>query len=134
MDNIVKLQEHIQAYVDSKLEEHYTFDLWKHTLVNCRNKQLKQAIDLWNFFDEKFFVTNLIPDVQASSNKWDACLHIDFNWKIKDKSVHVRTILVNEKVLYVQLVDMLGLFETFGETYDFASEFDAKVVFFGKLK
>jgi len=134
MDNIVKLQEHIKAYVDRKLEENYSFDLWKDTLVKCRTNQLSLAIDLWKFFEEKFFVINLIPDIQASSNKWEPCLHIDFNWIIKEKVVGIRTILVNNKVLYVQLVDILTLFETFGEKYDFSTEFDSKIVMFGKLK
>ena len=134
MDNIVKIQEQIKTYVDNKLQKHYTFELWKDTLVKCRNDEVKQAVNLWNFFSERFFVVNLIPDVQASSNKWEPCLHIDFNWKIKDKAVQVRIILVNDKVLYVQFVDMLTLFQTFGESYDFAKEFDGKVVMLDKLK
>lgn len=105
MDNIVKLQEHIQTYVDNKLEEHYTFDLWKDTLVHCRNNQAEHAINLWNFFDDKFFITNLIPDVESiaefktfnvNPQKLEDLIHTFFNRvkldiKVKDDSGNIKS-------------------------------------------
>jgi hypothetical protein len=134
MDNIYKLKDCIQPYIERKIKERYTFDMWKETLVYCRNDDQQSAINLWNFFSDKFYVTNLNPDVEASKNPWSLTLQIEFNWKIKDKIVGIRTILIEDEIKQFGVCDQLNLFKTFGENFDFTSEFEAKIIFFDEFK
>lgn len=134
MDNIIKLQDTIKSYLETKLSSKYDFELWKNTLIHTRNNDKKAALKEWGFFSDKFSVTNLIPDIQASNDDWDPCLHIDFSWKTKDAAINIRVILVKGEVRIVQIVDMFSLMKAYGENHDFAKEFESKVVMMDAIK
>ena len=124
MENFERLQSNLKSYIEEKLDANYDFNLWKETLVCCRNNQLDSAIESWDFFKNDFTVINFIVDVRATEDEWTPTLHIEFRWDFGDNSMRIRAMLVRNAVQYVQVVDMLSLYEEFGDDYDFSKQFE----------
>jgi hypothetical protein len=124
MDNFFQLQLNIQAYIEEKLSKHYDFNLWKETLVHCRTNQLDQAVKRWGFFNDDFSAFNFIVDVIASEDEWAPTLHIDFMWNFGESAMQIRAMVVKDKVLYAQIVNMMEVHDQFGDNYDFSDEFN----------
>lgn len=124
MDNVFELQLKIKSYISSKLNKHYDFNLWKNTLVHCRNNKLDLAMKEWNFFNDDFTAFNFIVDVEASEDKWAPTLHIDFMWNFGESAMQIRAMVVKGEVLLAQVVNMMEIHDLFGEDYDFANEFE----------
>jgi hypothetical protein len=134
MENIEALQECVKSFIENKLEENYNFYFWKDILVDFRNKDIKKSIDKWSFFGGDFCVVNLIPDVRAIKDEWTPSLHVDFQWRLNRFIIPFRAILVKDKVLYTQLVDMFNVMQHFGDDFDFANQFQKNVVLLDILK
>ena len=130
MDNIFELQLKIKSYISNKLNRHYDFNLWKGTLVHCRNNQLDLAVKEWNFFNAFSFIV----DVEASEDKWAPTLRIDFRWNFGESAMQICAMVVKGEVLYVQVVNMMDIHDRFGDEYDFAKEFEKMQVAEGLTK
>lgn len=135
MENIAKLQDYICDYLDKELAKFYSFDVWKDLLVKLRHDPKNvEANKVFDRYGDAFKVRRLMVDVKASSDDWVPTLSIEYVLKINQLSVGVRAIIVKDKVLYVQLLDMFTLVEKFGEEFDYVREFEKNVVLMTALR
>jgi len=134
MKNIEKFQEHISEYFGRQLAKFYSFDVWKKTVhLLLAMPKNPEAHKIYDRYGEAFKLTSVIVDVQASSDKWDPCLNLNYIWSVGHIYIPVNIMVVKGSVSYVQMVSMMDVLNHFGEEFDFVKEF-GKVELIGVLK
>jgi hypothetical protein len=134
MENIEKFQEHICEYFDKQLAKFYSFDVWKKTVhLLLAMPKNPEAHKIYDRYGEAFKLTSVIVDVQASSDKWDPCLNLNYIWTVLHTKIPIRIMVVKGSVSFVQVLSTMEVLNHFGETFDFVKEF-GKVELIGVLK
>ena len=135
MENIAKLQDYICEYFDKELSEFYSFAVWKDILVALRQAPKNAAAyKVFDRYGDAFKVRQMFVDVRASNEDWTPTLSIEYDWKTKEGNVGVRMIVVKDKVLYAQLLDMFDVVDKLGEDFDYVREFEKTVVLMKALR
>jgi hypothetical protein len=135
VENIAKLQDYICEYFEKELSQFYSLSVWKDVLVALRQAPKNEAaFKVFDRFGDAFKVRQMFVDVQASNDAWAPTLSIEYDWKIKESKIGVRIIVVKDKVLYAQLLDMYSVVKIFDEEYDYVKEFEKTVVLMKALR
>jgi hypothetical protein len=133
MDNIYKLESHASAYIQKSFDEFYNLGFWRNAAV-AEDTNPAALLPLFDVFGNKLKPTHVTTKVEASPNEWDPCCTADYQWKIKEFTITIRLTLVCGKIQFVSIADMQAVLNKFGESFDFAHEFEKNIVLINELK